>query len=172
MKKVLAVVLTFVLGGGAGIGIGVHAKPAQAEEQLLNLWPTQRSLHDREMDITAKKYQDRGQEYVDQLYSSHGEKYLPETLGIHDELNLPPMIEPEPVDVNEVAEMINGMNSSQSLGQVYPDAPSPNSAPVSPVANKKPTKTPFAGVAQALRDEREKAEQLKMMQAEAAKTAE
>ncbi len=169
MKKVLAVVLTLVLGGAVGAGLGVMVKAAHAEEQLMELWPTQRSLHDREMDITAKKYQDRGQEYVDQLYSSHGEKYLPETDGLHNDLDLPPMIETEPVDVNEVADMIKGMNSSQSSGYVPAStSPSTDDTPEKPA---KQAKTPMAAAAKALREEREKAEQMQMMQAEEAKAA-
>lgn len=169
MKKVLAVVLTLVLGGAVGVGFDIMVKPAHAEEQLMELWPTQRALHDREMDITAKKYQDRGQEYVDQLYSSHGEKYLPETDGLHNDLELPPMIETEPVDVNEVADMIKGMDNSQSSGYMpTSSAPSVDSAPEEPARQ---AKTPMAAAAKALREEREKAEQMQMMQAEEAKAA-
>lgn len=169
MKKVLAVVLILVMGGAVGVGSGLIAQPAHAEEQLMDLWPTQRALHDREMEITAKKYQERGQEYVDQLYSSHGEKYLPETDGLHNDLELPPMIETEPVDVNQVADMIKGMGNSQVSGNIPASSvSSPVSAPEEPARQ---AKTPMAAAAKALREERERAEQIQMMQAEEAQAA-
>ncbi|MDD3020949.1 MAG: hypothetical protein PHX61_08245 [Alphaproteobacteria bacterium] len=80
---------------------------ARAEEQLMNLWPNQRVIHDREMGMQAEEYHVRGQEYVDHLYATGGETPIAESDAIHDVLmDVYPIIDPVDVNIDEVATII------------------------------------------------------------------
>lgn len=90
----------------AALTLPVFSQDAQAEEQLLNLWPTQRTLHQHEMEMQADKYQRRGQEYVDSLYKNQGEAILPDPTYIHDDYELYPVVNPVEVNVDQVTDII------------------------------------------------------------------
>ncbi|HPQ50192.1 MAG: hypothetical protein KDJ26_03520 [Alphaproteobacteria bacterium] len=94
-----------------GFSILLGAVPVQAEEQLMNLWSNQRLIHNREMDMKSEAYRSRGQDYVDNLYATGGEILISDPEWLHP-INLDeyPMIEPVPVDVNEVADIIKAQD--------------------------------------------------------------
>lgn len=87
------------------------APATHAEEQLMNLWPNQRAAHNAEMEADAAQYQVRRQEYTDHLYTTGGEKPMDELDGLHDIMSDYPSIEPIPVDVGEVADIIKSSDN-------------------------------------------------------------
>ena len=88
----------------AVLALCVAPSAAQAEEQLLVLWPKQRAAHQEQMDDNAVKYLARGQSYIDHLYATGGEEEMPAPEGFMDEpLEVSDTV---PVNVNEVADII------------------------------------------------------------------
>lgn len=81
--------------------------PAQAGEQLLNLWPNQRASHAADMEGNAAEYHARGQAYVDKMYSSGGESTSAEPEDLHmGAFDGYPELTPIPINVGEVANII------------------------------------------------------------------
>lgn len=78
---------------------------AQAEEQLLTLFPKQRAAHQDKMDATQMRYLARGQEYIDHLYATGGEEVMSEPEGFMDEMDIEES-DTVPINVNEVATII------------------------------------------------------------------
>ncbi|HOO51501.1 MAG TPA: hypothetical protein PLK94_09480 [Alphaproteobacteria bacterium] len=101
MNKILAVALAFVV-----VGVSAPVAPAFAEEKLMELWTNQRAIHSMEMKLSEQKYKRRGQAYVDQLYASHGEVPLGDDTDMHNDLDLLPVVNPKPVNVSDVAQII------------------------------------------------------------------
>lgn len=77
------------------------ASNVRAEEELMVLWPKQRTAHQATMDAQAQHYQSRGKEYVDHLYATHGEEPITPDVEL-----VPSEITPEPVQVDDVARII------------------------------------------------------------------
>lgn len=75
---------------------------AQAEEQLMILWPKQRAAHQIVMDDQAAAYKARGQAYVDHLYATGGEEQMPAP----DDVSLTGDIRPIPINIGQVANIV------------------------------------------------------------------
>jgi hypothetical protein len=94
--------------------------PAQADDQLMNLFPKQRASHQEQMDAYAAHYQERGQAYVDHTYATGGEEPMePDTLigDLKDE-----SIDTVPVDAGEVADLVK---QAEDKGLIAEDGTSP-----------------------------------------------
>lgn len=91
----------FVVFSAVMMAIG-FSSVAKAEEQLMVLWPKQRAAHQVVMDDHAAAYKARGQAYVDHLYATGGEEPMPAA----DDLSMGGEIEPVPINVGQVAEMV------------------------------------------------------------------
>ncbi len=77
---------------------------AQADDQVMNLFPKQRASHQDQMDAYAAHYQERGQAYVDHMYATGGEEPMePDTLigELKDE-----SLDTVPIDTGEVADLV------------------------------------------------------------------
>jgi rhamnose utilization protein RhaD (predicted bifunctional aldolase and dehydrogenase) len=88
---------------------------AKAEEKLMILWPKQRAAHQIVMDDHTAAYKARGQAYVDHLYDTGGEEPMPAA----DDLSMGGEIEPVPINVGQVAEMVK---ATEAKSKVAPDA--------------------------------------------------
>lgn len=101
----------FVLFGV--LGLVIVSGPSFAEEQLLNLWPNQRSSHQADMDVKADEYGARGKSYTDFLYSMQGEQEFPEADNIHASGDLYPgqagsvEVDPEEVNLKDVQSILS-----------------------------------------------------------------
>jgi hypothetical protein len=91
----------FVILGAVVMALG-FSSVAKAEEQLMVLWPKQRAAHQVVMDDHAAAYKARGQAYVDHLYATGGEEQMPPA----DDLSMGGEIQPVPINVGQVAEMV------------------------------------------------------------------
>lgn len=85
----------------------------QADDSLMVPWPKQRAAHQIVIDEHKEAYRARGQDYVDHMYATGGEEPMPDAAAsiasIGDGLN------PKPVNVEEVAEIVK---DSASLGEI------------------------------------------------------
>lgn len=76
---------------------------AQAEEQLMVLWPNQRATHQVNIEEQGAAYKARGEAYVDHLYATGGETSLaPETGSMFSS-----DVQPVPIDITDVVNMID-----------------------------------------------------------------
>lgn len=75
---------------------------AQADEQLLNLFPQGREKHQSHIDNNQGKYLARGQAYVDHMYATGSEEPMAEP----DDAVLESEADTIPVDVRDVAKII------------------------------------------------------------------
>lgn len=91
----------FVILSAVLLAVG-GSSAAQAEEKLMVLWPKQRAAHQVTMDDQAAAYKARGQAYVDHLYATGGEEQMP----VADDLSMGGEIEPVPINVGQVADMV------------------------------------------------------------------
>lgn len=80
------------------------ASAAQAEEQLMVLWPKQRAAHDVVMADHTAAYEARGQAYVDHMYATGSE----EPMEPDADFTMGQEIQPVPINVGQVAEMVKG----------------------------------------------------------------
>ena len=103
----------FVVLGAMVMALGCSSV-AKAEEQLMVLWPKQRAAHQIVMDDHAAAYKARGQTYVDHLYATGGEVELPPA----DDLSMAGEIEPVPINVGQVADMVKATEAASTA----PDA--------------------------------------------------
>ena len=102
-KWVLLVVLAIVSGGSYG-------SVAQADDQLMILFPQQREKHQNTMDEQAAAYEARGQAFVDHLYATGAEESMPVPEGFMDvSLELGDTV---PVNVDEVADIVKESGTS------------------------------------------------------------
>lgn len=92
-KFVSLMVMVLVLGASVS---------AQAEEKLMVLWPKQRAAHQVKMDDQAAGYKARGQAYIEHLYATGGEEPMPAP----DDLALGGEIQPVPINVGQVADIV------------------------------------------------------------------
>lgn len=88
---------------------------AKAEEQLMVLWPKQRAGHQVTMDEQSAAYKARGHAYVDHMYTTGGETPMP----YGDELSMTGEIEPVPINVGQVADLVKG---TEARSQPTPSA--------------------------------------------------
>lgn len=84
---------------------------ARAEERLMVLWPKQRASHQATMDEQSAAYKARGQAYVDHLYATGGE----EPMEAADDLSLTGEIEPVPINVGQVADMVKATEARSKV---------------------------------------------------------
>jgi hypothetical protein len=108
-------VRTFVTFGLMMSVVG-FSSAAFAEEKLMVLWPKQRAAHQITMDDQAAAYHARGQAYVDHLYDTAGEEPMPPA----DDFMGQGEIQPVPINVGRVAEMVKGADANAKVPS--PDA--------------------------------------------------
>ena len=77
---------------------------ARAEEKLMVLWPKQRAAHSETMADHAAAYEARGKAYTDHLYDTGGE----EPSEPDADFSMGQDIQPVPINVGQVAEMVKG----------------------------------------------------------------
>jgi hypothetical protein len=77
---------------------------AHAEEKLMELWPNQRAKHFVQSQDAAARYEARGQNYVDHLYTTGGESPIEPAADYMADGQ--PEIDPVPVDVNQVSQIV------------------------------------------------------------------
>jgi hypothetical protein len=75
---------------------------AQADDKLMNLYPTSRAKYVEKSEYNAAKYKTRGQQYVDHQYDTGGETPMPED----QDVELESEDDTVPVDVNAVANIV------------------------------------------------------------------
>lgn len=99
----------FIVFGAVMMALGLSL-PAKAEEKLMVLWPKQRAAHQATIEDHAAAYKARGQAYVDHLYDTGGEEEMPPA----DDLTLGGEIDPVPINVGQVADIVKDTQASTS----------------------------------------------------------
>lgn len=94
MRKFLVIMVSVCIG---------FSGFAQAEE-LLNLWPNQRSKHQDVMEEQLLKYQARNQDYIDHMYTTQGEEPMPDPEGFMELSD--PVLDPTDINVDEVSNIV------------------------------------------------------------------
>ena len=95
---------------------------AKAEEQLMELWPNQRAKYVIKSEENAAKYESRGRDYVAHTYSTGGEEpSQPASDFMHE---TEPDIEPKPIDVNQVSDIVGKYTGSIIEEPAKPEKPS------------------------------------------------
>ncbi|MFA7276357.1 MAG: hypothetical protein WC043_06100 [Pseudobdellovibrionaceae bacterium] len=104
VRKIGLVMMGALLMCTAGYSTSAVADSGVEDTPLMNLFPTQRTAHQQQIEATGFAYHDRGAAYVANLYDNHAEKDLEEDNSL---LFLESSeVQPKPVDIEEVASII------------------------------------------------------------------
>lgn len=76
VRKIGLVMMGALLMCTAGYSTSAVADSGVEDTPLMNLFPTQRTAHQQQIEATGFAYHDRGAAYVANLYDNHAEKTL------------------------------------------------------------------------------------------------